>query len=93
MSSAKERRLICVNTGATGGWLKQVNVAVGSFASVWPDHGDVRSTPGERTLSARHAYLKGAKLGSLRIGSRRGGGGQRYRSVALIVITDEPELD
>ena len=34
--------------------------AVGSFASVWPDHGDFRSTPVNGHSQDRRACLKGA---------------------------------
>jgi hypothetical protein len=37
-----------------------VNVRLGSFASVWPDHGDFRSTPVNGHSQDRRACLKGA---------------------------------
>src|SRR5258708_21004678 len=45
------------------------HVRNGSFASVWPDHGDFRSTPVNGHSQDRRACLKGAKLGSRSIHS------------------------
>jgi len=46
-------------SSARGWWI--IDVAVGSFASVSPDHGDFRSTPVNGHSQDRRACLKGAK--------------------------------
>ncbi len=40
----------------------ELDVAFGSFASVWPDYGDFRSTPVNGHSQDRQACLKGATI-------------------------------
>ena len=46
--------------------LEEPKVCFGSFASVWPDHGDFRSTPVNGHSQDRRACLKGAAKSRLR---------------------------
>ena len=46
-------------------------VCIASFASVWPDHGDFRSTPVNGHSRDRRACLKGAKRRRLKLSDRR----------------------